>query len=106
MSISSDVKTLLSGSVDGKLEVIERRTNERLKAIVGIGEIPSELEHISYEVTVKRFNRIGNEGMSSYSQEGLSVAFPESDFDEYASELNAWKKANDDSEKMGRFRLY
>lgn len=106
MSITSDVKTLLNGSVDDKLEVIERRTNERLKAIIGVNEIPPELDHISFEVTMKRFNRIGNEGMSSYSQEGLSVVFPESDFNEYSSEINDWKKANDDSETMGRFRLY
>ncbi|MGX2944216.1 phage head-tail connector protein [Enterococcus alishanensis] len=106
MSIADDVKKLLSGSIDDKLEVIERRTKERLSAILDVDSVPNELEHISYEVTLKRFNRIGNEGMSSYSQEGLSVAFPESDFDEYLSEINAWKDKQDIDNRRGRFRLY
>ena len=106
MSIADDVKKLLSGSIDDKLEVIERRTTERLSAILDIDSVPNELEHISYEVSLKRFNRIGNEGMSSYSQEGLSVAFPESDFDEYLSEINAWKDKQDIDNRRGRFRLY
>lgn len=106
MSIADDVKKLLSGSIDDKLEVIERRTKERLSAILDVDSVPNGLEHISYEVTLKRFNRIGNEGMSSYSQEGLSVAFPESDFDEYLSEINAWKDKQDIDNRRGRFRLY
>ena len=106
MDIASDIKSLLSGSVDERLEVIERRTKDRLKAILGAEEIPDTLDHISYEVTLKRFNRVGQEGMQSYSQEGLSMTFPDSDFDEYKQEISLWKDSNDEDKKRGRFRLY
>ncbi|WP_159723168.1 phage head-tail connector protein [Enterococcus sp. CSURQ0835] len=105
VSITEDVKKLLSGTVDEKLEVIERRTNERLCAMLAVSSIPTELEHISYEITLKRFNRIGNEGMQSYSQEGLSITFPDSDFNEYQAEIEDWKKAQDDSGGYGKVRL-
>ncbi|MDM8212788.1 phage head-tail connector protein [Enterococcus hirae] len=108
-TITEDVKALLSGTIDEKLEVIERRTAERLYAILSVSTVPTVLEHISYEVTLKRFNRIGQEGMVSYSQEGLSMAFPESDFDEYAQEIEDWraKQVEDgETQRRGRFRLY
>lgn len=90
-SIVEDVKRLLSGTVDEKLEVIERRTRERLLSLLDASKVPSEFEYISYEVTLKRFNRIGQEGMQSYSQEGLSMAFPDSDFSEYHREIDEFK---------------
>ncbi|MDB7366735.1 phage head-tail connector protein, partial [Enterococcus faecium] len=83
MVIKDDVKKLLSGSTDDKLEVIERRTRERLASLLGVSVIPDSLEYIVFDVTNKRFNRVGQEGMQSYSQEGLSMAFPDSDFSEY-----------------------
>lgn len=105
-TIAEDVKMLLSGSVDEKLEVIERHTKERLSVKLGTSSVPQVMSYISYEVTLKRFNRIGNEGMQSYSQEGLSMSFPDSDFDEYEREINEWKNHNDEDSKRGRFRLY
>lgn len=107
-SIQSDVKALLHGSVDERLQVIERRTKERLCAILGTEEVPKKFEHISYEVTLKRFNRIGQEGMTSFGQEGLSMAFPESDFAEYKDEINDWKHEDEDDlykPKRGRFKF-
>lgn len=108
-TITEDVKKLLGGTQDEKLEVIERRTESRLASILGVSEVPGALEYILYEVVTKRLNRIGNEGMKSYSQEGLSMAFPESDFAEYQGEINDWLNAQEDDEgevKRGRFRLY
>lgn len=78
--IADDIKKLLKGTIDEKLEVIERRTNERMKTLLNTQEVPKEFETVVYEVSLKRFNRIGQEGMQSYSQEGLSMAFPDSDF--------------------------
>lgn len=91
MAIKDDVKKLLSGSTDDKLEVIEKRTRERLASLLGVSVIPDSLEYIVFDVTNKRFNRIGQEGMQSYSQEGLSMAFPDSDFSEYRREIDEFK---------------
>lgn len=107
VSIAEDVKNLLNGSNDKRLEIIERRTKDRLKSLLGVSkEVPTSFDFIVYEVTMKRFNRIGNEGMQSYSQEGLSMTFPDSDFSEYQSEIDDWKNQNDEGQKRGRFRLY
>ncbi|MBO0456289.1 phage head-tail connector protein [Enterococcus hulanensis] len=106
-TIADDVKKLLSGSVDEKLEIIERRTKERLASLLGVSEVPTEFEYISYEVTLKRFNRIGQEGMQSYSQEGLSMVFPDSDFSEYQGIIDEFKDKDKGllGPKKGGFRF-
>ena len=90
-TIKGDVKKVLNGSIDDRLDVIERRTKERICVLLGVSAVPQIFEHIVYEVATKRFNRIGNEGMQSYSQEGLSMTFPDSDFDEYVREIAEFK---------------
>ncbi|MCJ2171106.1 phage head-tail connector protein [Enterococcus durans] len=108
MAIKDDVKKLLSGSIDDKLEVIEKRTRERLASLLGVSVIPDSLEYIVFDVTKKRFNRVGQEGMSSYSQEGLSMAFPDSDFSEYQNEIDEFKRKDQEElykPKRGRFKF-
>lgn len=108
MAIKDDVKKLLSGSIDDKLEVIEKRTRERLASLLGVSVIPDSLEYIVFDVTNKRFNRVGQEGMSSYSQEGLSMAFPDSDFSEYQNEIVEFKRKDQEElykPKRGRFKF-
>lgn len=107
MSAAEEVKILIEGSNEEKLEVIERLTRLRLAAILGgIDPIPEKLEYIVTDICIKRFNRIGNEGMSSYSQEGQSMTFPDSDFDEYQGEINAFleEQAKTD-ENYGKVRF-
>ncbi|MDU4834602.1 MAG: phage head-tail connector protein, partial [Enterococcus faecium] len=93
---------------DEKLEVIERRTSERMKTLLNTQEVPKEFETVVYEVSLKRFNRIGQEGMQSYSQEGLSMAFPDSDFSEYQNEIDEFKRKDKEElykPKRGRFKF-
>ncbi|QSR04865.1 phage head-tail connector protein [Lactococcus sp. LG1267] len=87
MSLTEDIKSLLSGTPDDRLKIIEKRTRERLLIIIGSSEkeVYPELDYIVMDVVLKRFNRIGQEGMQSYSQEGLSMTFAESDFDEWTN---------------------
>ena len=87
-SITDDITKLLNSPAIEKLEVIERRTRERLNSLLNVSETPSKFDSIIYEVVLKRFNRIGQEGMISYSQEGLTMAFPDSDFSEYEKQIN------------------
>ncbi|MDV4829883.1 phage head-tail connector protein [Enterococcus faecium] len=98
------MKELLTGSLDEKLSIITSLTESRLARLLGIDlnteNIPSSFDDVLFEVSLKRLNRIGQEGMESYSQEGLSMAFPDSDFDEYKDEIDAYKKANSDSGYM------
>ncbi|WP_270788860.1 hypothetical protein [Enterococcus lactis] len=95
MTIAEDIKKLLKGTLDEKLEVIERRTNERMKTLLNTQEVPKEFETVQ-------------EGMQSYSQEGLSMAFPDSDFSEYQNEIDEFKRKDQEElykPNRGRFKF-
>lgn len=103
----TDIKTLLTGSTDEKLEAIEQLTTDRLAVLLLSDEVPEKFNYIITDVCIKRFNRISNEGMKSYSQEGLTITFPDSDFEEYASEIAQFKKEQElEANPMhGKFRF-
>lgn len=63
-------------------------TEARLKRKLNTTEsIPSEMEYIVIEVSIKRFNRIGAEGMTKKTLEGLTQEFSEDDFKEFESDI-------------------
>lgn len=68
------------------LDVIVDITEKKLQA--KINPIPEELEYIIVEVSIKRYNRIGSEGMRSESVEGHSISFDNSDFKEYEDTID------------------
>lgn len=92
MAILDEVKILLSISDDKQDKLIEKiikNTEKRLINMLpdGVDSVPDELSYIVEDVAIKRYNRIGAEGMSSESIEGRSSTFQESDFDEYLSDI-------------------
>ncbi|GBG94643.1 hypothetical protein LFYK43_11020 [Ligilactobacillus salitolerans] len=103
----TDLKTMLQikdNSRDSILNLISKNTESALCFKLGEKKVPDELSYIALEVAVKRYNRIANEGMSSYSQEGESITFSTNDFDEFTDDIADWKNDNglvDD--KAGRF---
>lgn len=62
----------------------------RLKLRLGGIEPPEEMDYIIVEVVIKRFNRIGSEGLSNHSVEGESLTFSDDDFKEFESEIQAF----------------
>lgn len=91
-------------TLDAKLQLILTGAQKRLKNLLGGIEPPEEMEHIIVDVAIKRFNRIGSEGLSSHTVEGESLSFGGSDFDEYAGEIQAWLNTQKDS-KRGKVRF-
>lgn len=94
MAVIDDVKQLL-GEIEGKdelLDTIIAMTESRLKALLGVENVPLELEYIVTNISVSRFNRIGSEGVSSHSVGGESMNFNTNDFDEYENDITAWKE--------------
>lgn len=83
---------------DGVLKLIIDNAELQLKVKLGLfddfAQVPYELSYIPLQVEVKRFNRLKNEGMTSFTQEGESIAFNDNDFDEFASDIDDWKKNN------------
>ena len=52
--------------------------------------VPTEMEFVVDEITIKRYNRMGAEGYSSKSIEGKSISFSEDDLSPYLSILNIY----------------
>ena len=96
----SDLKTMLQikdNKRDDILNLIIKNTTQALSFKLGLKadvSIPDVLDYIALEVSVKRYNRLANEGMSSYSQEGQSITFSTNDFDEFANDIANWKDEN------------
>ena len=108
-----NLKTMLQLKTDKQnalLSLIIDNTEPALRFQLGIGQdtpFPSELGFISLEVCVRRYNRISNEGMASYSQEGQSITFNSSDFDDFEADINAWRDQNGKNVKShGRVQFF
>ena len=95
-----DLKTMLQLNTtdqDGLLNLIIKNTTKALRFKLGLTtgkEFPAELDYIVLEVCVRRYNRLNNEGMASYSQEGESITSKSDDFDDFLSDIEDWKKLN------------
>ena len=86
MGIIEQVKALLGitdNLQDDLLEVIKELTEAHFKAYTNQLSVPTQIEFIIVEVMVKRFNKLGSEGMSSHVVEGLSMSFGLDDFAGY-----------------------
>ncbi|WP_271401516.1 phage head-tail connector protein [Salinicoccus roseus] len=101
MATLDDVKTLIGLSdtdtaQDKPLNLIISMTERRLKKFlpVDVEELPADLQDIVVEVTIIRYNRIGNEGMQSESVEGRSMTFSDDDFRPYREQLAAYRPKN------------
>lgn len=96
----NDLKTMLQLTTDKQdslLNLIIKNTEQALSfklSLSGDETIPEDLTFIALEVCVRRYNRISNEGMASYSQEGQSITFNSSDFDDFESDINTWREQN------------
>ena len=109
----ANLKTMLQLKTDKQddlLSLIIENTEQALRFKLGLGQdvsFPSELGFISLEVCVRRYNRISNEGMASYSQEGQSINFNSSDFDDFEADINAWREQNGKNVKsLGKVQFF
>lgn len=84
---------------DEKLKSIISLTTAKLKSKLGGIDPPDELDYIVIEVAIKRFNRIGSEGLASHSVEGESLTFSEKDFDEFAGDIQDFLNAQKEGTK-------
>ena len=102
MEVIDKIKTLLGlkdNDQDNLLNVIIENTEQALCFELSVDEVPKELDYVLVEVAIKRFNRLKDEGMTSYSQEGESITFNSSDFNDFNSDIQQWRADNNKNER-------
>lgn len=103
MDYVTEIKPLLmldDEVFDAQKETINKITSNSAARLLiklkGVAKaVPDELGYIVLEVSIKRFNRLKNEGMASYGQEGESITYSDDDFAEFADDIADWISAND-----------
>ncbi|HFU4009531.1 TPA: phage head-tail connector protein [Streptococcus suis] len=104
MEIIKQVKALLGISdnlQDDLLGVIQELTEAHFMAYTNQTTVPSTLEFIIVEVMVKRFNKLGSEGMKTQRVEGLDMEFVIDDFAEYQTVI----RQHFSSDFQARFKM-
>lgn len=89
---------------DALLNLIVNNATARLKTLLGGLEPPNSLDYIILDVCIRRFNRIGSEGMESHTVEGESVTFSDSDFAGFEDDIQAYLDTQKESAR-GRVRF-
>ena len=107
--VLKNLKTMLGlkdNDQDALLNLIITNTDHALCFKLESKTVPPELDYIELEVSVRRFNRIRSEGMTAYSQEGESITFKASDFDDFLDDINLWKRRNQkDVQTLGKVQF-
>lgn len=105
MAVLDDVKVLLDiqeedAGLDRKIGLLISNAEKRVLSYLPAGteSVPEILSYVVAELAVARFNRIGNEGMDSYTQEGESVTYGD-DISQYLPAIQAWVSAQEDKGK-------
>lgn len=76
--------------LDSKLNLILKNTRQQLKAKLGGIDPPETLDYIVLEVSIKRFNRIGSEGLTSHTVEGEAISFVDNDFNSFSDDIQSY----------------
>lgn len=72
------------------IDFIKRISSQLCVRLGFLERVPEALNYIVVECAIKRFNRKGDEGMSSYSQEGESITYGKL-LDEFEDDITAYK---------------
>ena len=84
-------KSLLGESVNNEaVETIMEMVEAQLLVRIGEEEVPYELSYIVINVSVARYNQIGDEGKSSMSIEGESASWLTDLFEPYEKDIRLY----------------
>ncbi len=65
-------------------------TEKQLLVKLKTDEIPEKLDYIVPSIVVKRYNRLGFEGMEQHSQSEETISYNLDDFGEFQDEINGY----------------
>ena len=97
-TLQDDVLDIFIDNVTKHLFSKLRKVNKEIE------EVPGELDYIIEEIVIRRYNRIGTEGMKSESVEGHRVDFYEleKDFTPYEDIIDGYADEEQGNAKRGR----
>lgn len=91
----TNIKILLGkkddNSEDELLSVLLTHAIQLVNAYLGVAEIPQELQFIAEQITIKKYNKLGSEGIRIEKLDVISNTYSTNDLYEYRSILNAYK---------------
>lgn len=81
---------------DDLIQLLLEDSEERLNAYINIDRVqeiilPEDEDWIVRDLTVKRFNRLGDEGKKSSSESSVSITWNVDDLSEYAPYLDKYR---------------
>lgn len=89
---------------DKRLNLIISGATARLKRRLDGIEPPEEMQDIILDISLKRFNRIGAEGMLNHAVDGESYTFTDDDLKEYEQDIQDFLEKQNGS-KRGKVRF-
>lgn len=94
----SNIKLKLGLTADNSqndlLDILLSDAVNYMMTYIETGAIPKQLEFIAEEVAIKRYRRIGSEGISTEKIDVLSTSYKSDDFYEYKPLMELYKNNN------------
>ena len=104
----SNIKTLLEipeeeKSRDGILTLLYNYACSTVALYVGVTKIPNDLVWIAEQLAVRKYNKLGEEGVVSSNYEGIQLQYEESDLKAFQDLLDRYVELHpQDTRKKGR----
>lgn len=105
-----DIQALLGVELDEptrkRVEVYVKHAKQAIMVYIGPyvaddSVFPEGLEYLVAQMVLAKYNKFHNEGMTSVSEEGLTLTFRPSDLDGYTKDLQSWIDQQPGSDTMG-----
>lgn len=96
LELNTKIQTLLgiaAGDTKAKAleELILKQSQAKICAYIKTATVPAELDFITIELTVERYNKLGSEGLTSESIEGIQYSYSTSfELEPYAAYLDRY----------------
>lgn len=91
----ANIKILLGkkedDSEDDVLAILLTHSVHLINAYLGVTELPHTLEFIAEQITVKKYNKLGSEGIVTEKLDVISNTYSVDDLEEYKSILDMYK---------------
>lgn len=107
-AIVQEVKESLeisSSDKDGLIKSIVKRCMQPILNYIKESTVPSELEYIVVEMALARYNKLGSEGITNESIDGVSYSYSNDILDGYRDDLDIWINNNSASKNKVKVRL-